>query len=178
MAGVSVLLGPSDGSRIVIYATRVAALVESLKILEIYCKFAASSLSSSCSLKFDPVQSGRSSGGLANVAACSVNLRRSSSGAPATSTDGSATSPLLDASVDANGNRHRHPAALFGVTQKPDPETLKALNKNITDEFAPTPARSAGDSKCFQQEHPGKPHARLPLRRIEAVRAAPAPRRY
>jgi hypothetical protein len=68
-------------------------------------------------------------------------------------------------------------AALFGVTQKPDPETLKALNKNITDEFRANAGKVVARIG-FQQEHPGKPHARLPLRRTAAVRAAPAPRRY
>lgn len=33
------------------------------------------------------------------------------------------------------GNRRRDQVALWGVAQKPDPEALKALNSNITDEF-------------------------------------------
>jgi hypothetical protein len=37
-----------------------------------------------------------------------------------------------------------HQAALFGVTQKPDPETLKALNKNITDEFRANAGKVGG----------------------------------
>jgi deazaflavin-dependent oxidoreductase (nitroreductase family) len=45
---------------------------------------------------------------------------------------------------DANGNRRRHQAALLGVTQKPDPGTLKAFNKTIADEFRTNAGKVGG----------------------------------
>jgi deazaflavin-dependent oxidoreductase (nitroreductase family) len=43
-----------------------------------------------------------------------------------------------------SGNRRRDLAAVLGVAQKPDPETLKALNRNITDEFRANAGKVGG----------------------------------
>jgi deazaflavin-dependent oxidoreductase (nitroreductase family) len=42
------------------------------------------------------------------------------------------------------GNRRRDQVAVFVVAQKPDPETLKALNGNITDEFRANAGKVGG----------------------------------
>jgi hypothetical protein len=47
------------------------------------------------------------------------------------------------------GNRRRDQVALSVVAQKPDPETLKALNGNITDEFRANAGKVGGDSKAM-----------------------------
>jgi deazaflavin-dependent oxidoreductase (nitroreductase family) len=43
-----------------------------------------------------------------------------------------------------SGNRRRDRAAVLGVAQKPDPETLKALNRNIADEFRANAGKVGG----------------------------------
>jgi deazaflavin-dependent oxidoreductase (nitroreductase family) len=51
---------------------------------------------------------------------------------------------LVSPELPPIGNRRRDQVALFVVAQKPDPDALKALNGNITDEFRANAGRVGG----------------------------------